>query len=105
MGGSKNPFSMVLPMHGMKCALSYKKKDVCSLQQCAQVDYNTDIVGKNLFGTIGRQNEALHNCLSVNGRESGSLAHVSELPDGEPNAIEGRNKIYASILGDLSTLQ
>jgi len=99
---SKNPFSTVLPMHGMKCAVSYKKEDVCSLQQCAHADYKPAIVGKKVFGTIGRQGVALHNCVSLNGRETGSLARASQLANGQNNTIEERNKIYVSLLGDLS---
>jgi len=104
---TKNPWGDKLPMTGMKCAPRSRatwhgktpNEDECDLQQCTHEDYSYAISRKtDLWGTAGPKGRGIYNCLTTSLSPAGMLAIAPAFPDGRPNTIAERNKIFTEVI-------
>jgi hypothetical protein len=104
---TKNPWGDKIPMAGMKCAPRSQalwhggrpSEEECDLQQCNHEDYTHTISGKtDIWGTAGSKGRGIYNCLTFSQSPAGMLAIAPTLPDGRPNTIEERNKIFTEVV-------
>ncbi|CAK0868787.1 unnamed protein product [Prorocentrum cordatum] len=104
---TKNPWGDKLPMAGTKCAPRSRatwhgkapSQDECDLQQCTHEDYTHTISGQtSLWGTVGLKGKGIYNCLTMSQSPAGMLAIAPAFPDGRPNTIAERNKIFEEVI-------
>lgn len=100
---SSNPYAK-LTYPGQKCvkkwdskAADKKSKDQCVMETCSAPDFEDNTTSPEVFGSVGTKKGEIYNCLSRDGKTSGSLNLAQELPTGEENVVATRIEYYKAL--------